>query len=115
MTIDGLRFRWSRRKLIRHERAYRESLRIYARGAALDGERSPKLQPTEHRAHGMASNVAQSAGSEFPPPPPLEGQVGGMIWPFRSGPEPQFPIQMVRNWRCVLRAGNTLWPVLIEK
>ena len=51
----------------------------------------------------MTAHVAQRAGAEIPPAPPLAGHILGMIGPVRGRAQPQIPVQRRRDRRRVGR------------
>ena len=64
----------------------------------------------ERGVHRVAGDVAQRAGAEVPPASPVEGMVGGMVRPERSGPEEEVPVQPLRGVVRLARALDRLRP-----
>src|SRR5262245_21718819 len=91
------------------------SFLVHAGGGGFNTDGGTEFEGAEHRIEVMAGNVAERAGPEVPPAPPLGREVSRVIGPGRSRPQPEIPLERVRHGGRFGRTSHSLGPVFIEE
>src|SRR5690606_4455578 len=91
-------------------RRHREAVAIEGRRHRFDARRVAELEREEREVHRVARHIAEGARAEIPPASPAEGQVGVVVRTFRGRPEPEVPVEALRDLVLLLRALHSLIP-----